>query len=58
MNDFTFPTVETAPPDARPLLEGPQKSLASCRISLLDCPIRRQPWPAILTCRSILPRWV
>ena len=27
MNEFPFPTVDTAPPDARPLLEGPQKQL-------------------------------
>jgi uncharacterized peroxidase-related enzyme len=27
MNAFSFPTVETAHPDARPLLEGPQKHL-------------------------------
>jgi AhpD family alkylhydroperoxidase len=27
MNAFTFPTVETALPDARPLLEGPPKQL-------------------------------
>ena len=27
MNPFPFPTVDTALPDARPLLEGPQKLL-------------------------------